>query len=130
MKGRVAVAAISVTFVMVVFNAAPAAAEDHGDWIHNQCGRRGSMCNWRGVVGGSRSSDSKTRDSRYGNNYYSGNNPMSDRVENYDNRFSTIRVRSYHDANYGRGSTCIGGGVKIGPYPWGVPDGLSSFKSC
>ena len=53
-------------------------------------------------------------------------------VDGHDrHRFSTLRLRAFLDANYVNGSTCIGGGVAIGPYVSdGSASGLSSFKSC
>ncbi len=91
------------------------------------------MCNWRGNVGDeSYELGSAYRDDHYNNDYYNGNTNyvMNDKVRNYTNVFSTLKVRSYMDYNYVRGSTCLNPGYSVGPYPMTSPDGLSSFKSC
>lgn len=125
------VAATSVVVAVVCFAHGTAFAADHGNWDTNRCGDRGEICNWRGDRHASKMNSSSTRDSSYAGNSYSGGQEMTDYVKVYDNRFSTLKVRSYRHDNYVSGSTCLSPGLAVGPYSNdGSDDGLSSFKSC
>lgn len=133
MSRRWRVAALVVCASVLSLTALPAQAADNGNWQSAWCGDRGEICNWRGNYGDeSYELGSSTRDSAYNNDYYNGNYNyvLNDKVRNYSNAFSTLKVRSYHDYNYVRGSTCLNPGYIVGPYAMTSPDGLSSFKSC
>jgi hypothetical protein len=129
-RARSILSSVALAAALVVLSAGPAFATDYGNWEWLYCGDRGEICNWRGDAGASKLASSSTRDSRYGDDYYQGGYTMSDMVKAYQNTFGTLRLRSYHDANYVNGSTCLAPGYIVGPYPLGTASGLSSFKSC
>ena len=124
---------IVVGLAFLAFSSSTAFAADYGNWDGNYCGDRGEGCFWNGAISASRMTSSNERDSNFNNNYFGGGTSLqlNDRVKYMDNRFTTLKLRAYHNADYITASTCIGGGVSIGPYVNdGSNAGLPSFKSC
>lgn len=140
MRPRKAVAGLALALMTLVALASPAAAADFGDWqfgfVGNpaNCRNRGAGVMYEGDynTNGVRCMSSSLRDSSFVGDLYGNlsNHKLNDRVLNFRNDFTTLKLRAYHDSNYVTGSTCIGGQIVIGPYPFGVSSGLSSFKSC
>ena len=93
----------------------------------------GNTTAWSLWGNASNTSASSFRDSNFSDDCYNGAcaaHPLNDRVKYMSNTFSTTHLQAFHDANYGTPSTCISGGSAIGPYTFGNPVGISSFKSC
>ena len=124
---------LGIAALLSVTVASAAFAAENGNWDGNRCGDRGEACLWNGNRDASRLASSSDRDSDFRNDHFGGGTSLvlNDRAKTFDNRFSTLRVRAYHDTGYRTGSTCIGGQLAIGPYSNdGSSDGLSSFRSC
>lgn len=130
--GRALVASL-FALAAVLLTPNPASAEDFGNW--SSCGITG-IWNHEPAGRGGLCMASSQRDSTYAGNHYGNlsNHPMNDQVHTFDNKFTTINLRSFRNANYNNtgfnNTSCVGTGNGYGPYATNMAAGLSSFKSC
>lgn len=86
---------------------------------------------WEGPIGSSQALASTQRDSNFAGDTYANGNNLNNRVYAMQNRFNSTSVRGFKFANYNTALTaCIGPGIGVGPLPFNVSDGMSSFRSC
>lgn len=92
----------------------------------------GRVCMWHGNYAASESLQNPSTDNDYSGDYFTSGIPLNDQVKVVHNNIGAGNgVRAYTGAGYsGSASICIPYGYLVGPYPLGVPGGVSSHVNC